>query len=146
MKSNPHWSPHPKELPQSFLPRILQPRDSGTFTTTFVRFVLMVIRISLVLCLMSPSQAVDQAHQLDSHRHFLKMTSTPLQNEGACVESAGKKGITVTHAQTRRLNSELSTMYVSPLFPFMYHRYSHTTPLSLSLSRSLSHLHVFRYT
>ena len=96
--------------------------------TPFARFVQVVIKIPLVLCLMSPSQAKDKAHQLDAHRHFLKMTSTPLQKEGACVESAGKKGITVTHAQTRRLNSELSTMY---------HHYSHSTTLSLSLSFSL---------
>ena len=69
-----------RSCPQSFLPRVLQRRGSGTFMTPFVRFVrfvLVVIKILLVLCLMSPSQAMDKARQLDAHRHFLKMTSTP---------------------------------------------------------------------
>ena len=42
----PHSSPYLKELPP-VIPPVLQQRDSGTFVTAFIRFVLMMIRIPL---------------------------------------------------------------------------------------------------
>ena len=67
MKLTPRWSPDSSELPSIVLFHLggFQPSNSGTCTRVSARFVLMVIRISPVLCRMSLSQAVHQIHQSD---------------------------------------------------------------------------------
>ena len=80
--------------------------------TASANSVLMVIRILLVLCLMSQSQAVRQVHQLGHNSHLLETTLNHLQNVGDCVASVKTKGITVVHAQTGMPNY---MTFLSPL-------------------------------
>ena len=69
----------------------------------------MVIRISLVLYLMYPSQgAVHQVHQLDKRSHLSMTILSLLPNANVYAAPAGKDTI-VVHVQTRRLNTVIIT-------------------------------------
>ena len=142
MKSNPHWSPHPNELPPVVPPKGLTAERQWYLYDSIRPFCPDEDKDTT-----SPLPGVPKpGSRPGTPARFTPPLSediSPLENEGACVGSAGKKGITVAHAQTRRHNSEHPTMYhhyfhvcitvipmyVSPLFPCY----------SLSFSLSFTH-------
>lgn len=74
MKLTPRWSPDLSELPSAVPPKGLSIENCGTCMRVSAQFVLIVTRISLVLCRMSLRQAVHQGHQSDTHNRQLKTT------------------------------------------------------------------------